>query len=208
MAKIGKQEPDFDPFSAGKKAFEDLDAVLVGLDQSAPAEERATTTAPPKRAKSSTKTKRISNTATEGNSVLKRVPSGKIERENGGQAPAPAKKPKTPVETASEPKKPKKFLTTDDEAKKFDKAAMRLGAELGISLDFSKLTRALWEVYLRHEPDIVRNAPTDVEWKRPQNSDTVGLAELDERLANLLNDGLMIASRRPKNARQSEPRGE
>ncbi len=95
----------------------------------------------------------------------------------------------------------KRFKTTRDEAQKVEAAAARLGGHLGLSMDFSKLTRALWDVYLRHEDDILRNIPAGEYWKRPSNSDAVGLAELDERVADLVNEGLMIASRRPPNKR-------
>lgn len=93
----------------------------------------------------------------------------------------------------------KRFKTSREEARQLDMAAVRLGARLGVRLDFSKLTRALWDAYLRHEDDILRNVPDDEIWERPSNGDAVGLADLDKRLSDLVNDGFMIASRRPRN---------
>lgn len=93
----------------------------------------------------------------------------------------------------------KRFKTTQSEALKHDQAALRLGARLGISVDFSKLTRALWEIYLQNEDDILKQLQGVGGWKRPANNDPVGLAELDERLAEAIGEGLMVASMRPKN---------
>lgn len=95
----------------------------------------------------------------------------------------------------------KRFKTTRTEAVKQDHAAVRLGAKLGISIDFSKVTRALWEIYLRHEEDILRQVQSDGTWERPANNDAVGLAELDERLAELIGEGLMIAAMRQRTRR-------
>jgi hypothetical protein len=95
----------------------------------------------------------------------------------------------------------KRMKTSRSDASQFDAAAMKLGATLGVSVDFSKLTRALWEVYLRHQEDVLKNVPEGQLWERPPNSDTTALTELDDRIADLINDGLMIACRRPKNTK-------
>jgi len=76
-----------------------------------------------------------------------------------------------------------------------------LAGALEISVDFSKITRALWEVYLKHEPDILRNVETVGEdWSRPSNQDAAKLAALDTQLAGLINDGFMVACRRPSSS--------
>jgi len=116
------------------------------------------------------------------------------------EVPVPEKKTRK-VSRESSLTSVKRFMTTRSEAVKLERAAVQLGARLGISVDFSKLTRALWDTYLRHEEDILRNVPDDEYWERPANNDPVALAELDERLADLINDGFMVASRRPKNTR-------
>jgi len=103
----------------------------------------------------------------------------------------------TSVSTTNSLATTKRFKTTRDEALKVEAAAARLGGQLGLSMDFSKVTRALWDVYLRHEEDILRNIPAGEYWKRPSNSDALGLAELDERVADLINEGFMVASKRP-----------
>lgn len=111
--------------------------------------------------------------------------------------------PRTPrtVSQASGLRTTKRFKTTRGEALKHDQAAVRLGSKLGISVDFSKVTRALWEIYLQHEDDILKNVPVGENWERPSNNDPVGLAELDERIAQLIGDGFMVAAMRPKNRR-------
>lgn len=114
--------------------------------------------------------------------------------------PASPTKSKT-VSATSALQTTKRFKTTKQEGLELDAAAVKLGAALGVSVDFSKVTRALWDVYLRHQEDILRNVPEGELWERPANNDAAGLAELDQRLADLINEGLMVACRRPQNNR-------
>ena len=128
-------------------------------------------------------------------------PATVVQDDSGGGEQPNRPKPARAVSPASALRTTKRFKTTRGEGLRHDQAAVRLGAKLGISIDFSKLTRALWEVYLRHEEDILRNVPADGTWERPANQDAVGLAELDEQIAKLVEDGFMVASMRPKNRR-------
>ena len=189
MAKTGKTGPAYDPFNAGNQAFPDLDKALGALDEKpdeaakvppAGNDQAATVERRPAKARSAEKKK----------PVERRTEAKKKKPATGGGGEEPRARRPDPAKTT------KRFLTTREEAARFEKAAMRLGAELGISVDFSKLTRALWECYLKHETDIVRNVPQGEEWRRPSNSDGVGLAELDEQLTELVNEGLLIAGRR------------
>ena len=95
----------------------------------------------------------------------------------------------------------KRVKTTRSEGLKLDHAALRLSARLGVNVDLSKLTRALWEIYLRHEEDIIKQAPNDANWERPSNNDAVGLAELDESIAEVIENALLLASMRQRNRR-------
>ena len=99
------------------------------------------------------------------------------------------------------PKRSKKVLATVEEFARFERCALNIGAQLGVSLDFSKVTRALWEIYVRYEEDILRSIPEGTTWHRPSNNDAVGMAELDENLADLLADGLRVASRKGRTRR-------
>lgn len=195
MAKTGKSGPAYDPFSAGNRAFPDLDKVLGDLDEapSAPSSEPAPKERKPKlpaAPRSSKKTSLANSTKTTRTEwKAKTTPDG------GGGEPA------RPGRTDSN-KATKRFLTTRDEATRYEKAAIRLGAELGIRVDFSKLTRALWECYLKHEKDILRSVPEGEEWRRPGNNDGVGLAELDEQLTELVNEGFLLAGRRLRQAKR------
>lgn len=120
---------------------------------------------------------------------------------SGGAGQArPVAAPKT-VSATSALQTTKRFKTSKQEGLELDAAAVKLGAALGVSVDFSKVTRALWDVYLRHQEDILRNVPEGELWERPANNDAAGLAELDQRLADLINEGLMVACRRPQNSR-------
>lgn len=96
----------------------------------------------------------------------------------------------------------KRIKTTRNEGTKLDHAALKLSARLGVSVDVSKLTRALWEIYLRYEEDIIKQAPADAQWDRPSNQDAVGLAELDQSIAELIENALLVASMRQRSRRQ------
>jgi|GEM_PF-3213210 len=191
MAKTGKSGPAYDPFNASNQAFPDLDKALGALDETP--EEPAKTTAPRNDQAAKTAARRPEKAPP---ATKKKVESKKKRSVASGGGEEPKARRLDPTKTT------KRFLTTREEAARFEKAAMRLGAELGISVDFSKLTRALWECYLKHETDVVRNVTQEEEWRRPANSDGVGLAELDEQLTELVNEGLLIAGRRPQ-----QPRG-
>ena len=92
----------------------------------------------------------------------------------------------------------KRFKTTRMEASQLDQAILKLSSKLGVTIDFSKMTRALWSVYLQHEEDILRNIPEGESWQRPANNDPIGMAEFDQNLSDLVNEGFMVASRRPR----------
>lgn len=93
----------------------------------------------------------------------------------------------------------KRFKTTQEDANRHDQAVIRLAARLGTSMDFSKVTRALWEVYVRHEEEILRQIDPSMTWTRPANNDTVGLAELEDRLAEVIEEALLMVSMRRRN---------
>lgn len=200
MAKIGKPEKSFDPFQKGNEAFGALDEVLGELD--APEQsEPAPSTPAPSRKKRGAPAQPKDKPARKPQARKAKQPAS----DGGGKEDVALELERTLTPRKSvQPKKAKRFLATPEEGMRFEQAAMRLSAELGVTLDFSKVTRALWEIYLRHEDDILRNVPSDEVWIRPSNNDALGMAELDDRLARLLNDGLMVASRRPRNTRPTE----
>lgn len=205
MAKIGpKEKGGYDPFSA-------ISESLTALQEppAEPAEAEETEREERSEAAEAVETpKRRPVMPAPAKPVVvqpeQREPEAPADDESSGgaieQPIRQAPRPKT-VSASSALQITKRFKTTRQEAAEVETAAVRLGAALGVSVDFSKLTRALWDVYMRHQEDILRNVPDDAAWERPANNDAAGLAELDERLADLINDGLMIACRRPKNVR-------
>lgn len=90
----------------------------------------------------------------------------------------------------------KRFKVSPEESSEMELAAIRLAGKLGVKVDFSKITRALWQVYLRYEDDVLRNASSGMTRQRPSNDDSVGLAELDEQVAQVVSDGFMMGTRR------------
>lgn len=92
----------------------------------------------------------------------------------------------------------KRLNVTADERREWDRAALRMGARVGTTTGFRKMTRALWDIYFRHEDDILRNVPEGTTWGCPSTSNADELAALDHHLAELLNDGLMAACLRTR----------
>ncbi|MFI4915100.1 MAG: hypothetical protein ACIAS6_01160 [Phycisphaerales bacterium JB060] len=116
----------------------------------------------------------------------------------GGVSRAGSQIAQTPVSPEVALRVTKRFKTSHEEGLRLDQAALRLAAQMGTNVDMSKITRALWDVYLRHEEEILRSIPADQPTRRPANNDAVGLAELDERLADLIGEGLMMACMRQR----------
>lgn len=194
MAKIGAQEQGgYDPFNAISESLSDLSApaaVQAPAPKPARASKKQVIAPPPK--------------PVEVQAPQPEPETQPARTDSGGAGHDPEPKPQPAAKTVSKTSAlqiTKRFKTTRQEGQEIEAAAMHLGSALGVSVDFSKLTRALWDVYLRHQDDILRNVPEGESWQRPANNDAAGLAELDERIANLINDGLMVACRRPTNSR-------
>lgn len=205
MAKVGKKQPPVDPFKVGGKAFKGIDDALSGLDgaedgaAAEPERESAVESRPAAAPQAETAEQpRRSAPATRPPPAKPRpapAPSAEETQDSGGGGEGRA------LGAHLGPKKAKRFLATMDELRRFDRAAVRLSAQLGIKVDFSKLSRALWEVYLRNEDDILRNVPEDETWEMPPTADQLGQAKLEEKLVGVLNTGLLAASHRPRSAR-------
>lgn len=205
MAKLGpKEQGGYDPFNAISDSLSDLaatpaSAAVATPPKPKPAEaEPERPSRPASRAVQPPKPVVVEPPAAEEADIEDEPTrsSGAVQR----PLPTPSTKPKT-VSATSALQTTKRFKTTKQEGLELDAAAVKLGAALGVSVDFSKVTRALWDVYLRHQEDILRNVPEGELWERPANNDAAGLAELDQRLADLINEGLMVACRRPQNNR-------
>lgn len=95
----------------------------------------------------------------------------------------------------------KRFKTTRQESAQIESAAARLSAEVGARVGYARMTRALWDLYLRYEEDILRQIPAGSVWERPSNTDAVELAKLDARLSELMAQGFSVASRRANRTR-------
>lgn len=190
MAKLGTPEQGgYDPFNAISESLSDLSSPEIV--EAAPAARPKKRTVPPP-----LEPVVVETPQPEPEPQADPQPSG------GGVTDRPPRpKPATKtVSSTSALQITKRFKTTRREGQDIEAAAMHLGSALGVSVDFSKVTRALWDVYLRHQDDILRNVPEGEVWERPANNDAAGLAELDQRIADLINEGLMVACRRPQNA--------
>lgn len=86
--------------------------------------------------------------------------------------------------------KVKRFGVLWEEAVEMDQVSAKVSGKLGATIDFAKLTRALWSVLLEHQDDIVERLPVDEEWSRPANADPAGCAEFDLRLSKAMEDAI------------------
>lgn len=92
----------------------------------------------------------------------------------------------------------KRLKLHPEEVQEGKKACLRLSAAVGCNVDWSKMTRALWDVYLRHEKFILASLPEDVSWSEPSVRDRAAMAAFEAEIADLLNSGLILAARTPK----------
>lgn len=204
MAKLGPKAQSYDPFSKkGKKSegpgFGALEEALESLDAAPRPEDSEDKDTP---ASSPGAVSRVSGGERSKKKAASRQANSRSATKNttaavGVSAQAPAERG---VAIAPRLDMTKRVKMTREEAARLDAASMRLASSLGIRVDFSKISRALWDIYLRHEEDILRNVSEDEQWHRPANSEAAKLAELDEKIAKLINDGFMVACRRPSSS--------
>ena len=195
MAKVGAKTEAFNAFKSGRSgsgykalesALDDLNTPTVKPDKAEPSqEEQAGREEAQKEERESPK----------GNSPKKKAAAKKTRKPRVTTQESP------PVKTPSngDARFAKRFQTTRAEGAQYDAASLRFSAAVGSKIDFSKITRTLWQIYLQHEDDIIRNVADGEELGHPGTSDVVGLALLEEEVVELINRGLMLASRRPQN---------
>lgn len=192
MAKFGEKKDEYSPFS-------DISSTLAALSEPVP-ESKPESKGSLDAANSEGQPLKLSRA--ESNPPKR----GQHDAENsgGGQTAAldrvrPESTHQPKVSAASALTTVKRFKTTRAEAIRIDRATVNLAAQLGVRMDTSKLTRALWEIYLTHEQEILRSVQhAEGLTERPPNTDAVALAEFDEKLAELIGEGLMMACMRSR----------
>jgi len=193
MAKFGTQKSEYDPFGQISGTLAELDNSSGGAAQDKVQEPDPE----PKHAPDPVLEREIVKT---GGSRETEVKPAQIDNGEQGDTQVRHKEPSVQKESLpSALKVIKRFKTTKEEAIKIDRATVNLAAQLGLRMDTSKLTRALWEIYLTHEQEILRSVQ-HVEGlaERPSNRDAIALAEFDEQLAALIGEGLMMACMRSR----------
>jgi len=184
MAKFGESTVEYDPFNAISDTLKALNEPLP--EPTAPEPNPA----PKKEAPPASSDRRHR----EAKPVRKTV-----DKESGGGAQEVRDhQPTTKMSSSLALVVNKRFKTTHDESKNIDQATIRLSSQLGIRLEMSKITRALWEVYIKHEDDILRSMSTGGPTERPSNTDPVALAEFDEQLAEMIAEGLRLSGMRSR----------
>ena len=196
MAKVGKSSTSFDPFKKGRsdKTYEALSEAIGDLGSGGGGEAGAhepreqtpdveppsppTPRPEPPRSKESREARWPAD------------PPEPLEQ----RAPAASKAPGSGQSRYS-----KRFQSTRAEAAEYDMSLVRLSSAVQTRVDFSKLTRVLWQVYRRHEDDILRAADGVQLPRKAQRGNAVDAAAFEEKLARVIHRGLMAASRRPQN---------
>lgn len=197
MAKFGEKKDEYSPFN-------DISSTLAALNDTVPGEYAESEESMDPEPEVQRPSKPIASV--QRASVEPKPPRQTHQSANssggGFQAPDQAVAAianKQRVSSASALTSVKRFKTTKEEALRIDRATLNLAAQLGIRMDASKLTRALWEIYLTHEQEILRSVQhAEGITERPPNTDAVALAEFDEQLAELIGEGLMMACMRSR----------
>ncbi len=195
MAKFGTQNPEYDPFGQISGTLAELDNESGGG-----AVQAQPPTPEPEIEPQEALVSEPRQTLPREMSQARQVEVKRPESSGAGQGEIrPAEKTAPKEGSPSALKVIRRFKTTKEEAIKIDRATVNLAAQLGIRMDTSKLTRALWEIYLTHEQEILRSVQ-HVEGldERPSNRDAIALAEFDEKLAKLIGEGLMVACMRSR----------
>lgn len=198
MAKFGEKKDEYSPFN-------DISSTLASLNDPVPendvdpavSDAKETEQIRPSNPSRVGHPEQIEPKPTRQRPPMPEDSSGAVPRSTERVVPAVASKQR--VSSASALTSVKRFKTTKDEALRIDRATLNLAAQLGIRMDASKLTRALWEIYLTHEQEILRSVQhAEGITERPPNTDAVALAEFDEQLAELIGEGLMMACMRSR----------
>ena len=198
MAKFGETKQEYDPFNTISDSLSALSAPPAAPAAAPETRERVEEPKPEPKPATARKTPRPASRPEPQPQSSTPKAEPEPERSGGGIAPAARQVPDQ-VDQSVALRITKRIKISKQEAARLDVAALRLSATLGIGVDLSKITRALWEIYLTHEEEILRSLPDDaVPAKRPANHDAIGLAELDERLASMIGEGLMMASMRSR----------
>lgn len=185
MAKFGETTVEYDPFNA---ISDTLKALNEPVPEPSPPDPKPV---PQKQPAPESRNQRHHEAKPARQSV--------VEESGGGGKEAPDHKPTArKMNSSLALVVNKRFKTTHDESKNIDQATIRLSSQLGIRLEMSKITRALWEVYIKHEDDILRSMSTGGPTERPSNTDPVALAEFDEQLAEMIAEGLRLSGMRSR----------
>lgn len=112
-------------------------------------------------------------------------------------APPEDPPPPTPIRARSAPVRPvpeptpieserlertKRFKLTQSEEIEIDEATQRLASALRKKINFSHVSRCLWQLYLRNEEAILDRVRRNVSAPRPHNADSKALAQFEEQL--------------------------
>lgn len=76
----------------------------------------------------------------------------------------------------------KRFKLTQSEEIEIDEAIQRLSSSLRLKINFSHVSRCLWQLYLRNEEAILAGVRRTVNAPRPHNADAKALALFEEQL--------------------------
>lgn len=93
--------------------------------------------------------------------------------------------------------KTKRFKVSDGEELDIDRAVSRLAGALRLKVNFSHVSRVLWQLYLRHEDEILARVRKHCQQlSRPHNGDGQALAAFEEELVREITLAVVNAPQR------------
>jgi len=91
----------------------------------------------------------------------------------------------------------KRFKVSDAEELDIDRAVSRLAGALRTKVNFSHVSRVLWQLYLAHEDEILDRARRHCqELSRPHNGDAQALAAFEEELVRAITQAVVNSPQR------------
>jgi hypothetical protein len=91
----------------------------------------------------------------------------------------------------------KRFKVSDAEEMDIDRAVSRLAGTIRAKVNFSHISRVLWQLYLAHEDEILDRARKHCkQLARPHNGDAQALAAFEEELVRAITQAVVNAPQR------------
>jgi hypothetical protein len=97
----------------------------------------------------------------------------------------------TPEPSTQKLLRTKRFKVSDAEEMDIDRAVSRLAGALRTKVNFSHVSRCLWQLYLAHEDEILDRVRRHCQLARPHNADAQALAAFEDELVQAITKAIV-----------------